>query len=206
MVGDDSVRRLSPDTRREDIVGPITTIPYDAIEPFLRKPRILTDDDLDALPYVVANQEQRTLAGPGDRSYRARPGGCAGRPGSRHRPSDLPVRGPQRNGDERARCAATAFALEKVRYRTASARPDASGNPLSANSIVSTIRSSAMNCGNRRGPRVILVGDPILVELIEGRREVMTGDYVLPVEYDDTNLASSGPWTTYPNTPGPDHQ
>ncbi len=69
LTVDDSVRRMSPEVRREQLDGPISTIPYDAIEPFLRHPRIIPEEEFDELPYVVANYEQRVMAGHGDRTY-----------------------------------------------------------------------------------------------------------------------------------------
>src|SRR5690625_6642942 len=68
LTVDDSVRRLSPEVRREAIDGPISTIPLDAIEAFLEAPRIISAEDFESLPYVIANQEDRILAAPGDRT------------------------------------------------------------------------------------------------------------------------------------------
>lgn len=68
LMVDDSIRRLSPQIRREAIDGPITTLPLDAIEPFLRAPRIVSEEDFAALPYILANHERRIFAGPGDRT------------------------------------------------------------------------------------------------------------------------------------------
>ena len=51
--------RLGPQIRREDISGPITSVPLEAIEAFLEKPRVVSTDELAGMPYVVANQDQR---------------------------------------------------------------------------------------------------------------------------------------------------
>src|SRR6056297_3480528 len=69
MNRDNSIRRLSPEIRREDSSGPIATLPYDAIEPFLRNPRIVSEEVLESLPYVIANYDERAYVGTGDRTY-----------------------------------------------------------------------------------------------------------------------------------------
>jgi len=52
-------RRLSPEIRRSDASGPVTTVAYSAIEPFLDKPRVVGSDELAGLPYIVANEDGR---------------------------------------------------------------------------------------------------------------------------------------------------
>jgi hypothetical protein len=191
MVGerapDDSIRRLSPDVRRQDIVGPITTIPYDAMAPFLRKPRILGDEDLDALPYVVTNQDGRTLAGPGDRSF------VRGLEDARVGDEVIIARVTYQFQDRSKNGDASTVRRNRIRQGPGqvphSERPagrvwqatfgkfDRFNYPIIGYELWESARA-----------RVILVGDPTVVELVEGRREVMTGDYILPVEYDDINL------------------
>ncbi|HMA98259.1 MAG TPA: LysM domain-containing protein, partial [Wenzhouxiangella sp.] len=69
LMVDDSIKKLSPSIRAEDIDGPITTLPRDAIEPFLRRIRILSEEDMEGLPYIVGNEDNRSMASPGDRTY-----------------------------------------------------------------------------------------------------------------------------------------
>ena len=61
--------RLSPQIRREDMTGPITSVPLEAIEAFLEKPRLVSADELAGMPYVVANQDQRYFAAEPDVTF-----------------------------------------------------------------------------------------------------------------------------------------
>ncbi|MEM1081925.1 MAG: LysM domain-containing protein, partial [Pseudomonadota bacterium] len=58
LNADTAITRLSPRVRREDISGPVISIPFEQIEPFLEKPRMLSAEELAETPYVVANQDQ----------------------------------------------------------------------------------------------------------------------------------------------------
>jgi hypothetical protein len=180
LMVNDSVRRLSPDVRREPIDGPISTIPLDAVETFLEAPRIVSAEEYEQLPYVIANNEQRVLAGPGDRTY---------------------VRGLEgaQTGDE--------VVLARVNYmfedRSANPNSDVRINkkmiehegqvraelrPASAlwkSTIGQIDRYNYPVIGyelweTARG-RVVRTGDPAIVEILSGRRETMEGDFVLPV-------------------------
>ena len=61
--------RLSPRIREESLDAAITTIPIDAIRPFLTRPRVVTDEELNAAPYIVANEEGRLLSGAGYQAF-----------------------------------------------------------------------------------------------------------------------------------------
>lgn len=65
----DDTERRGPEVRREAISGPITTVPLSAIEPYLTRPRVVSAEALAAMPYVVANQEERFIATQPDHSY-----------------------------------------------------------------------------------------------------------------------------------------
>jgi hypothetical protein len=54
--------KLSPEARTIDHDQAIETIPLKDIEPFLRKLRILSKADVDLAPYVVASEEDRSVA------------------------------------------------------------------------------------------------------------------------------------------------
>jgi hypothetical protein len=62
------VVRRSPEIR---VVGeePISAIPLDALRGFLRWPRLVSNEDMDNLPYVLANEEQSLLGVAGDKTY-----------------------------------------------------------------------------------------------------------------------------------------
>jgi hypothetical protein len=54
--------KLGPSVRAIDHNDAIETIPLKDIEPFLKKLRILSKEDVDLAPYVVETEEQRVLA------------------------------------------------------------------------------------------------------------------------------------------------
>lgn len=179
---DDSIRRLSPRIRREDDAGPITTIPYDAIAPFLQHPRVVTPEELEALPYVIANYDQRSYAGPGDVTY---------------------VRGLEeaRAGQEVAIAHLTYQFEDRTRsddHQTLRSNTLRLGHRMvpSYERPSSTLWRKTFGQFERfnfpiigyelweaaRG-RVIQAGDPAIVEIISGRREVKEGNLILPVDY-----------------------
>ncbi len=179
---DDSTRRLSPEIRREAIDGPINTIPYDAIAPFLRRPRIVSEEELEGLPYIVANREQRMMAGPTDHAY-AR-GLDDVRVGDEVVIARLTYQFVDRSRDE------DRIQLRRNRMRNGPGQVPASERPDSRiwqNTLGRLERFNYPVIGyelwEAARARVIQTGDPVTLELIEGRREVMAGDYVLPVDY-----------------------
>ncbi len=64
----DGTARLSPRVRAEDRDAAITAIPYSVIEPFLRGGMVMSKDEADALPYVVALRDH-LIAGAGHEVY-----------------------------------------------------------------------------------------------------------------------------------------
>ncbi len=179
---DDSIRRLSPEIRRTPADGPIATIPLDAIEPFLRRPRVLTSEEFEGLPYVIANVEQRGMAGPGDRTYvrgmeDARPGQEVIIARVTYQFEDR-----SRNGDE--------INLRRNRMRHGEGAVPGSERPRSKvwrNTIGRMDRFNYPVIGyelwEAARARVLQPGDPAILELIEGRREVSEGDFVLPIDF-----------------------
>ncbi|MCI0401380.1 MAG: LysM peptidoglycan-binding domain-containing protein [Gammaproteobacteria bacterium] len=61
--------KLSPTIRSTKRAKAIPTIPLDAIQQFLSRPLVLTEDQLAALPYVVSSYEQHLIAGAGNTIY-----------------------------------------------------------------------------------------------------------------------------------------
>jgi hypothetical protein len=61
--------RLSPKVRVEGLDRPIHTIPISAIRPFLTRPRVVTQHELDAAPYIVSSVDKHLIASPGHRVY-----------------------------------------------------------------------------------------------------------------------------------------
>lgn len=61
--------RLAPKVRVEGLDRPIPTIPMDAIRPFLSRPRVVTQEELEAAPYIVSSVDRHLVVGPGQRIY-----------------------------------------------------------------------------------------------------------------------------------------
>jgi hypothetical protein len=179
---DDSIRRLGPRIRRDGDMGPITTIPFDAIAPFLQHPRVVGAEELESLPYVIANYDQRSYAGPGDLTY---------------------VRGLEdaQVGQE--------VSIAHLTYQFEDRSAAADQQTLRSNAMrlghrmVPSYERPSSNLWRKtfgqferfdypiigyelweaaRG-RVVQVGDPTIIEITSGRREVKEGNLILPVDY-----------------------
>jgi len=61
--------RLSPKIRSEDINAQSFGIPIQAIQQFIIRPRVLSEDVIAQAPYIVGSQEERLAFGSGDRVY-----------------------------------------------------------------------------------------------------------------------------------------
>ncbi|SEO88447.1 LysM peptidoglycan-binding domain-containing protein [Aquisalimonas asiatica] len=61
--------RLSPETREEQLEPAISTIPMEAIRPFLSRSRVLDEDVLDSAAYIIAGEDERVMASRGDSIY-----------------------------------------------------------------------------------------------------------------------------------------
>jgi hypothetical protein len=69
MVSNGRNIRLSPSIRSEDRDDAIPTIPVDAIQQFLSRPRIVTDEEMSHWPYVVSSYDQHLISGSGSKLY-----------------------------------------------------------------------------------------------------------------------------------------
>ena len=63
------VVKLSPSSRVSGIHKAISTIPMAAIRPFLDRPRVVTEDQLEDVPYIVSSYEEHLISGTGNRIY-----------------------------------------------------------------------------------------------------------------------------------------
>ncbi|WP_185234153.1 LysM peptidoglycan-binding domain-containing protein [Teredinibacter franksiae] len=63
------VFKLSPKARVLSQEEAIETIPLDAINAFLSRSRMVTDDQLEGAPYVLAGMDEHLIVGAGDRLY-----------------------------------------------------------------------------------------------------------------------------------------
>lgn len=61
--------KLSPKIRSESIEKAITTIPRELIAPFLSRPRVASDDEIDAAPRIIASYERHLITGTGNKVY-----------------------------------------------------------------------------------------------------------------------------------------
>lgn len=64
------VQRLSPRVRAEPLAdGAIPTIPVDAIQQFLLRPRVVTEEEYDGSPYILSVGQEALVARPGGKVY-----------------------------------------------------------------------------------------------------------------------------------------
>lgn len=182
LMVDDSVRRLSPDIRREAIDGPITTLPRDAIEAFLRQPRILSPEEFEGLPYIIANYEQRVFSSSGDRTY-AR-GMADAQVGQEVMIARLAYqfvdrseavvgdRGMRRNRMRQGAAQVPAHERPSSEiWQNTFGRLEAFDYPVIGYELYEAARAT-----------VIQAGDPAILQVGEGRREIAAGDFVLPID------------------------
>ncbi len=67
--GELPVKKLKPGIRSKALQASIPNIPGDAIRQFLSKPRVVTKEQLDNAPRIIASDEQRLILSTGDRVY-----------------------------------------------------------------------------------------------------------------------------------------
>jgi hypothetical protein len=58
--------RLSPQVRRESLLSPVPAIPLELISAYLIEDSVVSEDDFERAPYVLAEREGRTLLSEGD--------------------------------------------------------------------------------------------------------------------------------------------
>ncbi len=61
--------KLSPQVRVESLERAIPTIPAQAIRPFLSRPRVVSNGELEAAPYIVSTADEHLIAGTGNSIY-----------------------------------------------------------------------------------------------------------------------------------------
>lgn len=61
--------KLSPSIRVSDRDDAISAVPFDSIAPFIRNLRVLSPEEFEGLPYVVANEDQRLTSTYSDYTY-----------------------------------------------------------------------------------------------------------------------------------------
>lgn len=63
------VEKLSPSSRVSGLQKAISTIPMNAIRPFLDRPRVVTEEELEDAPYIVSSYEEHLVSGTGNKVY-----------------------------------------------------------------------------------------------------------------------------------------
>ena len=63
------VVKLSPGIRKRPLHRAVPTIPIDAIQQFLSRPNVMTEETLDAAPYVLSFPDDRLITGAGNTIY-----------------------------------------------------------------------------------------------------------------------------------------
>jgi LysM repeat protein len=61
--------RISPRVRSQPITAAVTAIPYEAIAAFMRRPSLLTKEQVKTLPYVVGLRDMHLIGGQGNDVY-----------------------------------------------------------------------------------------------------------------------------------------
>ena len=61
--------KLSPKVYREPLRKAVPTIPVDAIQQFLSRPNVMSEEALENAPYVLSFQDNRLISGAGDTLY-----------------------------------------------------------------------------------------------------------------------------------------
>lgn len=61
--------KLSPQVRSTPLDAAIPTIPIDAIQQFLNHSRVVSQQEIDAAPYIVESADEHLITGAGDRVY-----------------------------------------------------------------------------------------------------------------------------------------
>lgn len=173
----DRTRRLSPEVRRTETTGPITTVPLSAVEPFLLKPRVVGRDALADMPYIVANEDTRTISAEPYRSFvRGLDGHSAG---------------------DQVVVARLSYQFEEVE---AHGRKAVRQNLMRGNLGAVPSDQRPIQVGRRLNPfapegkvigyqlwevaraEVLTQGDPAQLEVLDAEMEVRPGDYILPID------------------------
>lgn len=69
VAGGPRVTKLSPKVRGEDINAQVYGIPIPAIQQFIIRPRVVSEETLDSAPYILSSIDERLAFGAGDRVY-----------------------------------------------------------------------------------------------------------------------------------------
>lgn len=179
-AGDGGEDRLSPRIRELDDGEAITTVPLDAIDDFLRYPRIIGEEEYESLPYVLANNKRQLNAIPGNNTYVRH---LDAPEGSEVVLSRLNYIYRDAESDEPDR---RDFRTYKVHDRFYMANRVHHRDPVIWRWVAGLFGDDWPVIGYElwevARARVIKAGDPAILQIIEGRQEVNVGDLVLPID------------------------
>jgi hypothetical protein len=164
--------RLSPDMRATSM-APVSAIPLDVIKPFIKNARIISRDQFEGLPYVIANLEQRLNSTVGDRTYVRGLTGTAGQEYVVVRLGNVYYR----LDDEKK---AGQIPQNKTHVPASSTVPEGFWKPVNTWGKEVDIIGYEMYEVSR--VTLAKAGDPAIMTIDSGRKEVQEGDYILPVD------------------------
>jgi hypothetical protein len=182
LMVDDSIKRLSPRIRSEEIDGPITTLPLDAIEPFLRRTRIVDGEVIADLPYIIGNEDNRSMASRGDRTYaRDMEDAAVG--------EEVVIARKVYQFVDRREAVYVEQGIRRNRVRSGPAQVPSGERPSGSLWLNTVGRLNEFNYPvigyemyEVARATVLQAGDPAILQVEGGRWEVTAGDYVLPVD------------------------
>ena len=144
--------KLSPTAKESQLKRAINTIPKSAIAPFLTRPFVITQQQMDTTPYIAANYGDHVIAGAGQKVY------------------------------ARRLIDASVLTFNIVRLGRKYVDPDTE----------EFYGYEAINLGKAR---LTKVGDPSTLIVTDSYKEILNGDYLLPIENEDLDL------TFFPRAP-----
>jgi hypothetical protein len=166
------VRRLSPEIRTA-VRDPINTIPLERLKPFIKNAMIISRDQYEGLPYVVANYERQINAVEGGRSYVR---GLSGEVGQQFMIVRLNNVYYRMSGDTRR----GQIPEGKTHLPTDLELPVGFWRPVNTwGKRVEIIGYEMMELSRAT---LLKGGDPAILSIDSGRKEVQEGDLVMPVD------------------------
>jgi hypothetical protein len=181
--------KLSPKVREVSAGQPIPTIDLSDLDEFLVHARLLTKEELDALPYVVAFENQKPRGVAGDRAYVRNLNGASerqrlaiARPGLRFRDVPANMAQPFQPGRE--------ITMSPVQQHSGMYMSDVA-NALWENVIHHSYFGDSEVIGYEvieLGEAILeATGDPASMRISFASRELREGDVLLPVDDRDFN-------------------
>ncbi len=164
------INRVAPEIRELD-GKPIDAIPFDLVDNFLVKPRVITAAEFEGLPYIVANNETRMNAVRGDHTY-AR--GISGEYGTEYVIAELSYIYQEKIGKH-----GTKTVKHKAGTRMNEYVPARDKGFLRAGKNMRVLGYELYEVARAK---VVKSGDTAILEVLGGKRAVKPGNYLLPVE------------------------